>query len=178
MLKYTEVQSQQMAFIQSPSLSNNPKILNNYLIFTECKGDSGVRGSPRSFESNLLMRTPCKLVPDIPVMVAMIVMIPEMTVMDMIPLLMLTVIRTEMEISYHSYGLDVCSSSRGQLLGNTTFGRSRRVTYVDDHHVNDLVNLHVHHHIGHIVILHVHHHVGHHVNHATSVTMHPFIQAL
>ena len=112
-MKYTEVQSQQMAFIQSPSLSNNPKILNNYLIFTECKGDSGVRGSPQSFESNLLMRTPCKLVPDIPVMVAMIVMIPEMTVMDMIPLLMLTVIRTEMEISYHSYELDVCSSSRG-----------------------------------------------------------------
>ena len=34
-MKYTEVQSQQMAFIQSPSLSNNPKILNNYLIFTE-----------------------------------------------------------------------------------------------------------------------------------------------
>ena len=177
-MKYTEVQSQQMAFIQSPSLSNNPKILNNYLIFTECKGDSGVRGSPQSFESNLLMRTPCKLVPDIPVMVAMIVMIPEMTVMDMIPLLMLTVIRTEMEISYHSYELDVCSSSRGQLLGNTTFGRSRRVTNVDDHHVNDLVNLHVHHHIGHIVILHVHHHVGHHVNHATSVTMHPLIQAI
>ena len=35
-LKYTEVQSQQMAFTQSPSLSNNPKILNNYLIFTVC----------------------------------------------------------------------------------------------------------------------------------------------
>ena len=34
-LKYTEVQSQQMAFTRSPSLSNNPKILNNYLIFTE-----------------------------------------------------------------------------------------------------------------------------------------------
>ena len=34
-LKYTEVQSQsqQMAFTRSPSLSNNPKILNNYLIF-------------------------------------------------------------------------------------------------------------------------------------------------
>ena len=30
-LKYTEVQ---MAFTRSPSLSNNPKILNNYLIFT------------------------------------------------------------------------------------------------------------------------------------------------
>ena len=28
-LKYTEVQSQQMAFTQSPSLRNNPKILNN-----------------------------------------------------------------------------------------------------------------------------------------------------
>ena len=35
-LKYTEVQSQsqQMAFTRSPSLSNNPKILNSYLIFT------------------------------------------------------------------------------------------------------------------------------------------------
>ena len=32
-LKYTEVQSQWMAFTQSPSLSNSPKILNNYLIF-------------------------------------------------------------------------------------------------------------------------------------------------
>ena len=28
-----EVQSQQMAFTQSPSLSNNPNILNNYFIF-------------------------------------------------------------------------------------------------------------------------------------------------
>ena len=34
MLKYTEVRSQQMAFIQSPSLSNNRNILNNYLIST------------------------------------------------------------------------------------------------------------------------------------------------
>ena len=33
-LEYTEVQYQQMALIQSPSLNNNPKILNNYLIFT------------------------------------------------------------------------------------------------------------------------------------------------
>ena len=33
-LKYTEVQSQQMGFTRSPSLSNYPKILNNYLIFT------------------------------------------------------------------------------------------------------------------------------------------------
>ena len=32
-LKYTEVQSQQIAFTQSPSLSNNPKTLNNYLMF-------------------------------------------------------------------------------------------------------------------------------------------------
>ena len=33
--KYTEVQSQHMAFTQSPALlSNNPKILNNNLIFT------------------------------------------------------------------------------------------------------------------------------------------------
>ena len=32
-LKYTEVQSQQMAFTQSPSLSNNPKIPTYYLIF-------------------------------------------------------------------------------------------------------------------------------------------------
>ena len=30
-----EVQFQQMAFTQSPSLSNNPKILSNYLICTE-----------------------------------------------------------------------------------------------------------------------------------------------
>ena len=34
MLKYTDVQSQQRAFTQNPSLGNNPKILNNYLIFT------------------------------------------------------------------------------------------------------------------------------------------------
>ena len=33
-LKYTQVLSQQIVFTQSPSLSNNPKILNNYLIFT------------------------------------------------------------------------------------------------------------------------------------------------
>ena len=33
-LKYTEVQSQQMAFTQSPSLSINPKILNNSFSFT------------------------------------------------------------------------------------------------------------------------------------------------
>ena len=32
--KYTEVQSQQMAFTQSPSLSINPKILNNSFSFT------------------------------------------------------------------------------------------------------------------------------------------------
>ena len=32
-LKYTEVQSQQMAFTQSPSVSNNPKIPTYYLIF-------------------------------------------------------------------------------------------------------------------------------------------------
>ena len=32
-LKYTEVQSQQMAFTQSSSLSNNPKIPTYYLIF-------------------------------------------------------------------------------------------------------------------------------------------------
>ena len=33
--KYTEVQSQHMTFTQSPPLlSNNPKILNNNLIFT------------------------------------------------------------------------------------------------------------------------------------------------
>ena len=31
--KMTEVQSQQMAFTQSPSLSNNPKIPTYYLIF-------------------------------------------------------------------------------------------------------------------------------------------------
>ena len=70
-----------------------------------------MRGSPQSFESNLLQigagytSDGCND--------STIVMIPEMTVMDMIPLLMLTVIRTEMEISYHSYELDVCSSSRG-----------------------------------------------------------------
>ena len=34
-LKYTEVQSQQMAFTQSPSLSNNPKIPTYYLIFAD-----------------------------------------------------------------------------------------------------------------------------------------------
>ena len=34
-MKYTEVQSQQMAFTQSPSVSNNPKIPTNYLIFAE-----------------------------------------------------------------------------------------------------------------------------------------------
>ena len=33
-LKYTEVQSQEMAFTRSPSSSNNLEILNNYLIFT------------------------------------------------------------------------------------------------------------------------------------------------
>ena len=33
-MKYTEVQSQQMAFTRSPSISNNPKFLNSYLIFT------------------------------------------------------------------------------------------------------------------------------------------------
>ena len=32
-IQYTEVQSQQMAFTQSPSLSNNPKIPTYYLIF-------------------------------------------------------------------------------------------------------------------------------------------------
>ena len=32
-LKYTEVQSQQMAFTQSPPESNNPKIPTDYLIF-------------------------------------------------------------------------------------------------------------------------------------------------
>ena len=32
-MKYTEVQSQQMAFTQSSSLSNNPKIPTYYLIF-------------------------------------------------------------------------------------------------------------------------------------------------
>ena len=32
-----------------------------------------------------------------------------------------------------------------------TFGRSSRVTYIDDHHVNDIVNLHVQHHVSHIV---------------------------
>ena len=31
----TEVQSQQMAFTESPSVSNNPKIPTNYLIFAE-----------------------------------------------------------------------------------------------------------------------------------------------
>ena len=35
MLKYTEVQSQQMTFSQSPSVSKNPKIPTNYLIFAE-----------------------------------------------------------------------------------------------------------------------------------------------
>ena len=34
-IQYTEVQSQQMAFTQSPSLSNNPKIPTYYLIFAE-----------------------------------------------------------------------------------------------------------------------------------------------
>ena len=33
--KYTEVKSQQMAFTQSPSVSNNPKIPTYYLIFAE-----------------------------------------------------------------------------------------------------------------------------------------------
>ena len=33
-LKYTKVQSQQMAFTQSPSLSNSPMIFTNYLICT------------------------------------------------------------------------------------------------------------------------------------------------
>ena len=33
-LKYTEVQSQQMAFTQSSKASNNPKIHTLYLIFT------------------------------------------------------------------------------------------------------------------------------------------------
>ena len=36
-LKYTQVLSQQIVFTQSPSLSNNPKILNNYLIFAVVK---------------------------------------------------------------------------------------------------------------------------------------------
>ena len=38
-MKYTEVQSQQKAFTQNPSLSNNPKILAHYLVClatTEC----------------------------------------------------------------------------------------------------------------------------------------------
>ena len=74
-------------------------ISEDFLGLKECKGDSGVRGSPQSFESNLLQigagytSDGCND--------STIVMIPEMTVMDMIPLLMLTVIRTEMEISYH-----------------------------------------------------------------------------
>ena len=38
-LKYTEVQSQQMAFTQSPSLSNNPMIVTNFLIFTDRQSD-------------------------------------------------------------------------------------------------------------------------------------------
>ena len=38
-LKYTKVQSQQMAFTQSPSLSNNPKIPTYYLIFAEMSND-------------------------------------------------------------------------------------------------------------------------------------------
>ena len=33
--EFTRVQSQQMAFTQSPSSSNNPKILTNYLIWRE-----------------------------------------------------------------------------------------------------------------------------------------------
>ena len=33
MVMKVEVQSQQMVFTQSPSLSNNPNILNNYFIF-------------------------------------------------------------------------------------------------------------------------------------------------
>ena len=36
-IQYTEVQSQQMAFTQSPSLSNNPKIPTYYLIFAVIK---------------------------------------------------------------------------------------------------------------------------------------------
>ena len=39
-MKYTGLQSQQMAFTQSPSMSNNPKILNNYLIFAASDDDS------------------------------------------------------------------------------------------------------------------------------------------
>ena len=38
-LKYTQVLSQQIVFTQSPSLSNNPKILNNYLVFAEMVDD-------------------------------------------------------------------------------------------------------------------------------------------
>ena len=38
-LKYTEVQSQQMAFTQSPSLRNNPMIVTNFLIFTDRQSD-------------------------------------------------------------------------------------------------------------------------------------------
>ena len=50
-LKYTEVQSQQMAFTRSPSLSNNPKILNNYLIFTE-NNTSNVKKPPQTSVSS------------------------------------------------------------------------------------------------------------------------------
>merc|ERR1712037_117852 len=38
--KYTEVKSQQMAFTQSPSVSNNPKIPTYYLIFAETSHDT------------------------------------------------------------------------------------------------------------------------------------------
>ena len=38
-LKYTEVQSQQMAFTQSPSVSNNPKIP-TYVLFDFCSEDT------------------------------------------------------------------------------------------------------------------------------------------
>ena len=38
-MKYTEVRSKQMAFTQSPSSSNNPKILTKCLIFTERQSD-------------------------------------------------------------------------------------------------------------------------------------------
>ena len=45
-LKYTEVQSQQMAFTRSPSLSNNPKILNNYLILQYSSSHMTSHNSP------------------------------------------------------------------------------------------------------------------------------------
>ena len=63
-LKYTEVKSQQRAFTQRPSLSNNPRILNNYLIFsTVSKYDLVTKNLENAKIHNTTKNIHCQLMP-------------------------------------------------------------------------------------------------------------------